>query len=671
VRAGAIEGAASEAAGWLEARFLLDASRVRLSFAPALGPASGALIAAVRRWLDLDAAPEAIDAALAELPGAPGLRLPGSVDGFELAVRAVLGQQVTVAGSANAGPASRRALRHRRRDALARGEPRLSGTGGARLGIDRTESPSWASFRSRAGAIQALAQNWSTLAPLLARGADPEALVERLRDLPGIGAWTAHYVAMRALGWPDAFPPGDVAALKAMQRLFATATRARPMPARPPGGRGAATPCCACGIRFLPEIDMSYATDTFPARCTAQMRYRSPLGPLLLVRTKKGLAGAWFEAQKHHPAPIDAPVDDDDPAAAARGDAARGLLRRRDDPLRPAARPGRHAVPGGGVARAADNRARSHLHLRRYRQEARQSDRRASGRRGGRPQPGLGDRALPPRRRQRRQPHGLCRRPGAQDRPAPARGGGRTPFRLAPARTTAGAALRPRDVVELIALAAVWGGSFLFMRIAVPEFGPVAIAALRVAGASLLLLPLLAAHRELGALRTHWRPIAVLGLTNSALPFFGFAYAAISMDSGVLAIFNSAAPLFAAVIAALWLGDRMTPARIAGLAIGFAGIVWIVAYKSGLHAGGTPLAVVACLVATLLLRPLAERDEAASDGRAAARRGHGQPARRRGPAGAAGRARLAGEAAGPAGLARGRGAGVRLHRPCPGDVLPA
>ena len=58
---------------------------------------------------------------------------------------------------------------------------------------------------------------------------------------------------------------------------------------------------------------MSYATDTIPGRCTAQMRYASPLGPLLLVRTKDGLAGAWFEAQKHHPAPIDAPVCDDDP----------------------------------------------------------------------------------------------------------------------------------------------------------------------------------------------------------------------------------------------------------------------------------------------------------------------------------------------------------------------
>ena len=58
---------------------------------------------------------------------------------------------------------------------------------------------------------------------------------------------------------------------------------------------------------------MSYATDSIPGRCTAQMRYASPLGPLLLARTKDGLAGAWFEAQKHHPAPIDAPVRDDDP----------------------------------------------------------------------------------------------------------------------------------------------------------------------------------------------------------------------------------------------------------------------------------------------------------------------------------------------------------------------
>ena len=80
-------------------------------------------------------------------------------------------------------------------------------------------------IRSRAGAIQALASHWDGLVPLLSPGASPEALVDRLRALPGIGPWTAHYIAMRALGWPDAFPPGDVAALKAMRTLFATPTQ--------------------------------------------------------------------------------------------------------------------------------------------------------------------------------------------------------------------------------------------------------------------------------------------------------------------------------------------------------------------------------------------------------------------------------------------------------------
>jgi len=159
--------------------------------------------------------------------------------------------------------------------------------------------------------------------------------------------------------------------------------------------------------------------------------------------------------------------------------------------------------------------------------------------------------------------------------------------------------MRPRDVAELLVLAALWGGSFLFMRIAVPAFGPVGVATLRVAGATLLLLPLLVVRGELGALRTHWRPIAVIGLTNSALPFLGFAYAAQSIDSGVLAIFNSATPLFAAVIAWLWLADRMTPLRVLGLGIGFAGVVGIAGYKAGLHGGGTLAAILACLGATL------------------------------------------------------------------------
>jgi len=217
-------GVLAAPAGWIEARFAADAPRVHLAFAPALGSASGAVIAAVRRWLDLDAAPETIAESLVGLPGEPGLRLPGSIDAFELAVRAVLGQQVTVA---TARTLARRLVARFGAD-IATPWPEVDRTfpGPADLAAAPIERiAELGIIRSRSGAIQALAARWDELAPLIAPGASPEALVERLRELPGIGPWTAHYIAMRALGWPDAFPPGDVAALKAMRLRFATATQ--------------------------------------------------------------------------------------------------------------------------------------------------------------------------------------------------------------------------------------------------------------------------------------------------------------------------------------------------------------------------------------------------------------------------------------------------------------
>jgi drug/metabolite transporter (DMT)-like permease len=159
--------------------------------------------------------------------------------------------------------------------------------------------------------------------------------------------------------------------------------------------------------------------------------------------------------------------------------------------------------------------------------------------------------------------------------------------------------LRPRDIAELLALAALWGGSFLFMRVAAPAFGPLALAFLRVFGAALILVPLLAARGELAALRRHWRPIAVVGFVNSALPFFCFAYAALTINAGVSAIFNSATPLFAAIVAWLWLGDRMTPLRVVGLASGFAGVLWIGWDKADFGPGGSAWSIGACLLATM------------------------------------------------------------------------
>jgi drug/metabolite transporter (DMT)-like permease len=104
-------------------------------------------------------------------------------------------------------------------------------------------------------------------------------------------------------------------------------------------------------------------------------------------------------------------------------------------------------------------------------------------------------------------------------------------------------------------------------------------------------------------LRQHWRPIVVVGILNSTLPFLLFSYAALSITAGLASIFNAATPLFAAVIAWLWLKDRLTPARIAGLVVGFGGVVWLawsnVNQGAGFRPGGSGWATLACVAATL------------------------------------------------------------------------
>lgn len=164
--------------------------------------------------------------------------------------------------------------------------------------------------------------------------------------------------------------------------------------------------------------------------------------------------------------------------------------------------------------------------------------------------------------------------------------------------------MRTSDLSELLLLAALWGASFLFMRMGAAEFGPIALVAVRVAGAALFLMPLLQLRGQMHVLRRHWRPIFVVGLTNSALPFLCFSYAALSITAGLSAIFNAAAPLFGAVIAWLWLNDKLNRTRILGLVIGFAGVLWLAWNKADHSAafkpGGSGWAIVACLVATVL-----------------------------------------------------------------------
>lgn len=156
--------------------------------------------------------------------------------------------------------------------------------------------------------------------------------------------------------------------------------------------------------------------------------------------------------------------------------------------------------------------------------------------------------------------------------------------------------MKPRDVAELLLLAAIWGASFLFMRLAVAAFGPVVLADVRVTVAGLLLLPVAWAGGHVPAMRRHWRPLLIAGVASSALPFVAFSYAALQLGAGIMSVLNATTPLFAALIGWRFLGERLDGWRIAGLLIGLGGVALLVADK--LRVGGPPLALAACLGAT-------------------------------------------------------------------------
>jgi AraC family transcriptional regulator, regulatory protein of adaptative response / DNA-3-methyladenine glycosylase II len=198
-------------AGWV--RFSFDPARslVQLQVCDNLLPALPTVIARTRAALDLDADPKAINAVLGPyFAGSEGLRVPGSLDGYEVAVRAIVGQQVTVAagrtlvqrlvdafGTSVTTPYPELTRLFPSASALAQATPDALGA----LGI----------VKQRQAAIIALSQAVASGALDLNTPANALATIEQLKALPGIGDWTAQYIAMRALRWPDAFPAGDVA----------------------------------------------------------------------------------------------------------------------------------------------------------------------------------------------------------------------------------------------------------------------------------------------------------------------------------------------------------------------------------------------------------------------------------------------------------------------------
>ncbi len=203
--------------GWLRGEFDTERHSVRLSVSDSLSPALPVIIRRLRAALDLDADPQALEAVLGDaFPGTEGLRVPGALSGFELAVRAVLGQQVTVAAA--------RTFTQRVVDTL--GEPiatpypelsRLFPSAHTLAQIPPESLGALGIVKQRQAAITALSRAVDSGALDLDRPAAWESTVQALKALPGIGDWTAQYITMRALRWPDAFPAGDVALQTALK----------------------------------------------------------------------------------------------------------------------------------------------------------------------------------------------------------------------------------------------------------------------------------------------------------------------------------------------------------------------------------------------------------------------------------------------------------------------
>jgi drug/metabolite transporter (DMT)-like permease len=154
-------------------------------------------------------------------------------------------------------------------------------------------------------------------------------------------------------------------------------------------------------------------------------------------------------------------------------------------------------------------------------------------------------------------------------------------------------------VIQLVTLAAIWGASFMFMRMGAPHFGVIPLIAVRVGIAAALLAPVMHSATARKEFTSHLVPLFVVGVTNSVLPFCLLTYAALYLTAGVDSILNATTPLWTAIVAYLWLRAPLAKQQVLGLALGFAGVVVLAAGEIGAGAGGALDAVAAALLATL------------------------------------------------------------------------
>ncbi|MFZ6871721.1 DMT family transporter [Undibacterium sp. Di27W] len=159
--------------------------------------------------------------------------------------------------------------------------------------------------------------------------------------------------------------------------------------------------------------------------------------------------------------------------------------------------------------------------------------------------------------------------------------------------------MRSADLLRLISLAAIWGASFLFMRVLAPVVGVLWSAEVRVGLAGIALLALMYFTGRAMNFRENWKSFLILGTINSALPFALYSYAALSIPAGYSAIVNATSPLWGAMLGAVFLGEQLTLRKMAGMAIGVLGVAFLVRLGPVEFNSKLVLAVLACVGATL------------------------------------------------------------------------
>ena len=159
--------------------------------------------------------------------------------------------------------------------------------------------------------------------------------------------------------------------------------------------------------------------------------------------------------------------------------------------------------------------------------------------------------------------------------------------------------MRPADVARLLTLAGLWGGSFAFMRVAVPALGPFWLSFLRVALAFAALFAFAAIQGSVPRFRERWRDYLFVGIVNSALPFVLFCFAEQYVTASTAAILNATSPFFGAIVGAVWLKESLTLRQLAGMCLGLGGVALLVGWQPEPLSGPVLAATLACLAAAL------------------------------------------------------------------------